>query len=415
MVFFATFAFNIRKVFLTKYSFLNGTYNDFLTPSIRMSDIVILLFIIIYIIKYVFSQARNTLVLRFSYSYIQSALLKRLSMLYQSISRATFFIFLLWLWICLSVTWAPFKSLALYKACYFTEVLIFFVLAYKFALNKAYPYKRLELAIIVSGTVQSIIAVSQFVKNGSLGIKFLGESVIGSNIAGVAKISLFGVKHIRAYGTFPHPNVLAGFLVLPIFIVIDILINSKIARAKNSDIVSHETNLLSNSETLYFLFLLILILGFILTFSRSAYLGLIIGFFIYFLKYLNVRKLYTKHKFSLAILLSICITLAITTWETKPNSLFSLQSYEERSLYNHVSREIISNHPFQGVGIGQFVFEEYMLHETFQGWQYQPVHNLYLLITSEIGIIGIILFLLAQIILFQLCNNIILAGSNSSG
>ena len=49
---------------------------------------------------------------------------------------------------------------------------------------------------------------------------------------------------------------------------------------------------------------------------------------------------------------------------------------------------------FQGLGIGQFVF---MMQQFFDEqlfiWQLQPIHNVFLLIFSELGVIGLSLFL----------------------
>jgi len=75
-------------------------------------------------------------------------------------------------------------------------------------------------------------------------------------------------------------------------------------------------------------------------------------------------------------------------------SFFSSQSLEERTLYQQVSYETISDHPLGGVGIGQFVLNSYKLNPNLESWQYQPVHNVYLLIFSELGIVGFISFLL---------------------
>ena len=50
-----------------------------------------------------------------------------------------------------------------------------------------------------------------------MGFWFLGESILGPEIPGVAKIVVAGGKILRAYGTFPHPNILAAFLLLGLF------------------------------------------------------------------------------------------------------------------------------------------------------------------------------------------------------
>jgi len=53
--------------------------------------------------------------------------------------------------------------------------------------------------------------------HASLGFHFLGESIIGPNIDGVAKILINGEKHIRAYGTFPTSKYFGWILVNSLF------------------------------------------------------------------------------------------------------------------------------------------------------------------------------------------------------
>ena len=66
---------------------------------------------------------------------------------------------------------------------------------------------------------------------------------------------------------------------------------------------------------------------------------------------------------------------------------------KERNLYSIVSRETILAHPTTGIGIGQFVLNEHQKYPNLEYWQYQPVHNSYLLIFSELGSVGLILVL----------------------
>lgn len=59
----------------------------------------------------------------------------------------------------------------------------------------------------------SLLALGQFFFQRSLlGYWFLGEPVLSPSLGGVASGSLFGQEVLRAYGTFPHPNVLGGVL-----------------------------------------------------------------------------------------------------------------------------------------------------------------------------------------------------------
>jgi len=175
-------------------------------------------------------------------------------------------------------------------------------------------------------------------------------------------------------------------------------------------------------------------LGFLLTFSRSAFLGLFIGFLIFAWQIKKdhcipspffkgglrgiLKSQYSKNpsptppassceasragfplrkgesRKHLTLFLYFIALLIFTLFLIKSTSLFSNQSLQERNLYQNVSYETFLKHPLAGVGIGQFVMSEYQNHPNLESWQYQPVHNIYLFVFSELGIVGLIFFLL---------------------
>jgi len=74
--------------------------------------------------------------------------------------------------------------------------------------------------IVFLGLIESLIGIIQFIIQHSIGLTLLKESVISPSIPGVAKLILGGQKYIRAYGLFPHPNILGGFLLFSIIITL---------------------------------------------------------------------------------------------------------------------------------------------------------------------------------------------------
>jgi O-antigen ligase len=73
---------------------------------------------------------------------------------------------------------------------------------------------------------------------------------------------------------------------------------------------------------------------------------------------------------------------------------FFVKSLGERFLYLKFSERIISENPIMGVGAGQFIFELKRSLPNLVIWQYQPVHNIFLLIWSELGVVGLVLFIM---------------------
>ena len=391
-VFFATFAFNLRKVFLSPYSYLNGEFNEYLTMSLSWSDILVLLLIIIYIIKYLFSQDVN-LIKHGVYENNKRSHLSSVLFRLQNVSHETLLFYIFLIWAATSIIWAPFKLIAIYRLFIILTLVTFLIIIRNLAKKGHLKAEIIYLGLFAGGIFQSLIGISQFALGRSLGLKILGESILGADLTGVAKVLVAGVKHIRAYGTFPHPNILAGFLVLQIILLVSLLAKRLAQDDFTNEKVSHETILSKIPDWLLSVILLINISCFLLTFSRSAFLSLfLIGLALLLINIAHSRK---RFWLILAIPFFALVFLGFSYVLRHPeNSLFSAQSFEERNQFLIVSRETISKHPLTGTGLGQFVFQERVSHPSWPGWQYQPVHNIYLLVASELGVTGLIFFLL---------------------
>ena len=104
-------------------------------------------------------------------------------------------------------------------------ILLFFYL--KFNFNSLFSFKRLAQVLVASGLLQSLIALGQYFNQKSLGLWYLTESPLGIDMAGVAKFTAGGIKLIRAYGSLPHPNLLAVFLFFCLFCLFYLWFNKK--------------------------------------------------------------------------------------------------------------------------------------------------------------------------------------------
>lgn len=408
VLFFLTFTLNIRKVFLTPYSFLNGGFNEYTTMNLSWADVLMILTIIIYTIKYIISQYIGSPASdnkEYHNNSIKSIFISH------NVSRETLFLLIFLVWIGLSIFWSQYQPIAIYRFLTLLELILFAYLAIK-ALKSKKWLKIAIYALIFNGLVQSVIGIAQFIQNKSLGLHILGESIIGPNINGVAKIVINGEKHIRAYGTFPHPNIMAGFLIIPILIILSELITKKssffLGKGLEKDLKNVSRETLLNFLPSWFLYIsgMIIMLGFVLTFSRSAFLGLFVGFLVYLIGVAKIIQRFSSDsdsnkscKHLILIFISVALFLLVLL-ASKYTSFFSSQSLEERNLYKIVSYETISNYTFKGIGIGQFVLSEYSRWPNLESWQYQPVHDIFLLVFSELGIIGF--SLLALFLVFKL-------------
>jgi O-antigen ligase len=285
----------------------------------------------------------------------------------------------------------------------------------------------LNLFIFI-GILQASIGIIQFIKQGSLGLFWLKESLINEKIAGVAKIIVNHRPLIRAYGLFPHPNIFAGFLFFIIMFTILYKnlfhvkqINQKAIFAdkyplessdslnKSTRFVSRETNNKNNPTTFISKFFLIdtilaiEALALILSFSKSGIIALLIA-----ICYINVSRETSLEEYKNIALTKIkhskyflIFTLAssgafffiLYFFKIDFYALF-IKSLYERGLYFSISKQTITNNPFFGIGEGQFIINAAKTFPNLAVWQYQPVHNIFLLIWSEWGIVGLVLFIL---------------------
>jgi len=262
---------------------------------------------------------------------------------------------------------------------------LFFYLKYNF--RQLFNLERVAQILIASGLVQSFIAFGQYTSQKSLGLRYLFESPLSSETAGVAKIVVEGTKMIRPYGSLPHPNLLAAFFVLSIFCFYFLWLNKKHPFIKNCFLLT-------------VFCLLFFALG--LTFSRLVIFTFLLASLIYFVfTFWRViqtpdKELFKRITSIFLLFIVLCCLFTVLAWpEISSRWSISLteQSVGLRTFYNQTAFSIIKEHPWLGIGLGNFVWEIREMLRLLSAWLHQPVHNIYLLIASETGLIGLIIFL----------------------
>lgn len=203
---------------------------------------------------------------------------------------------------------------------------------------------------------------------------FFGERTFNLLTPGIAKGVWLGNVFLRPYGTFSHPNSLAGFtLIAIIFILGKKKLNSL---DKLSVFSGFALILLCFSRTVW---LAVLLIGISFVF-RKVFSGLRNGF--------KSKKLSLNfpYLFSLASILVTIFLFLRTTMEAS--------SLENRRKLAEYALLIIKRNPLFGVGANNFIVSLAQKNTAWE-WFYwlQPVHNLFLLIASEMGLIGFAFFL----------------------
>jgi O-antigen ligase len=328
--------------FWPQYAFVFGIRVDYLAPAIYFTDILIAaLFVLV-----IFNDRTNFL-----------GLLKRnknalLMLLVVSIFNIVF---------SESAPISLFKWVKIFEALFFG--------AY-FYLRKSFLGKdRIIKTLFISALLFSLIGIAQVVLSHTTGLFYLfGERSFRLSTPGIALAMVWGAEYLRAYSTFPHPNVLAGYLglVLIVFAV--------------------EKPTLPNH--LFYTGLLAISFALFLTFSSSAWLGLVVLYILFLFK---TTKSFNKLLIAfLAATLIFSVSLPVLSEKINGN-VFSSSTSQRLSLAN-LSGKIIGDNFLFGSGLNTFI-----LNVTSYGgmlkhpWLLQPVHNIILLVFAEVGIVGVLL------------------------
>ncbi len=265
------------------------------------------------------------------------------------------------------------SGVALYK---FVKIIEFTLLGFYIAKNN-YPLSALRFPLSLAVAYSSLFAIFQFIKQASLGGIFwwLGERNFNLITPGIAKAIISGRLVLRPYATFPHPNVLAGFLLVAIF-------------------------LLFRKRGIYSILIFILaLIGLVLSFSRTAWLvGLIVGF-LALLRHFGGGG---KRKYLRVGAVLLVLLIAIGVFFSFAKNLSGQEALSQRFSLAQIAIKMIKTNPLTGVGLNNFIPQLPNYWQQF-GMTYwlQPVHNIYLLVTTEIGLVGLLIFLWLLILTFK--------------
>lgn len=352
----------LGKHFWPDFSFLLGIRVDYLSPTLYITDIFAGLLFISWLVKKIKNKQFNR-------------------------PSLPGYIFLcIFLYFFLTVIISEHLLNGLYHLLKFLE---FVFISYYVTLYIS-TEKRFETIVtyLSCGVIfSSILAVCQFINQGSIGsfLYYLGERSFSSQTPGIANASVDGQLILRPYATFPHPNVLAGFLLTVIILVFFQISQQK---TKIKQLIYVGTLLLGTSALLLTMSRIALMVWFIILLGTAV----VIGYRAFIMKRKRVKVL-TIFFVSSAILV-IGIFISPVGSRIMQTSLTE-ESVVQRKLLIDSSIKIWQQHPLVGTGLGNFLAALSAISQPLSLTQYlQPVHNIYLLIAVETGVIGLVIFLL---------------------
>ena len=290
-------------------------------------------------------------------------------------------------WVFYASLWSADQAVAWQQGRWVIEGLSTFLLV----LIAPVSWKKAVKLFVAGAFLPVILGLAQFVWQTAWGNTFLGLAPHHSWETGAAVVAGASGRWLRAYGSFGSPNTFSGYLVL----VIATLLLGKIS--------SLDKRLGVSDLTKYFL----LIAGVIITFSRAGLLA--IGLlFLTGLVYLTGLKLKRekeglgKHLFFVFIFVAAVSLAVFPVWQIRilGNSINEVRSLTERKTGYIEAVSVHSLSPERGVGAGNYTLAlAALLPGPLPNEQIQPVHNIFVLMTTELGWIGVSI-LAAAIIVF---------------
>lgn len=232
----------------------------------------------------------------------------------------------------------------------------------------------LKITLGIGIVIESVLAIWQFILQGSVGGLWylLGERTFSASTPGIANASLYGSLVMRPYGTFSHPNVLAGFLLVGL-----VFLATVFRKAEKWKKILIRGVVLLGSITLC------------LTLSRTAIvLGIVmLGMLLFHIVAFKTRK------YQLQVIGGSLLVLSILVLFLFPRFVgvnITGESVVLREELLQASWQMFISHPVMGVGLQNFLVN---LPAVAPRLPIQPVHNIFMLVLSETGIVGFLLFI----------------------
>jgi len=340
---------------------INNQYWEYGTISLYVTEIILLVVLIALIVKGTIHFHRH-----------QPSF--KASQLYSPLGALV----LLVVWAGLTIIWSENRSISLERWTALVEMVALFVILS----SEIIPFPRLAWTIIFSALAQSIIGLAQFFTQLVPSSAFFGMARQSADVLGASVVETMNGRWLRAYGTFGHPNILGGWLVLALILIVE-----KWRRFDKRDI-------------LIYLSFVVVLAGLLVTFSRSAWLAFGAMLLYYFVIIVVKKRDHTYALRLIAIAGAVSLIFAGIFFEPFYARIFSqnrleVRSIEERALGLRESLALIAKHPIQGVGMGNYGVGVYRhIDNTQPAWYYQPVHNVGILAWAELGSIGLLIMLL---------------------
>lgn len=288
---------------------------------------------------------------------------------------------LLTIWIGLSAFWAKVPQLAYYGA--FQTILLFGTAILVAQTVRQGDDEPVLWLFCIGAVVQSLIAIAQLVHGDAIGLGALGELQWQPD-------DLFGYGEtiFRGYGLTPHPNILAGYIVVSLFAAITLIVRYGFYTLRGA---------------LAVVVFVILCGGLLVTLSRTGLLAALVPLLVVvILKRSELRRIVSVQTLPIIGLTMVVLIAGIFLFgDTLIERNFGLQDLsgvENRLTLGYSDTWDVAQENLV-VGVGEYnlmvAVGRNVLAPTVP--TLLPAHNAFFVILADLGIVGVILFALACI------------------
>ncbi|MAG11423.1 MAG: hypothetical protein CMI52_01285 [Parcubacteria group bacterium] len=229
----------------------------------------------------------------------------------------------------------------------------------------------------ISLIVAAILGFIQFIEQSVNASALLGIAAQVPETLGVPVVVAEGQRLLRTFGSFPHPNIFGGYMVLGIILSL---------------------RFIQSQKKMWFgrtLFVASLV-GLLISFSRSAWLAAF--FLLVYHIFISKRWKKTQHMSSIAVAIIAIFVLTYHPYilnRIQPSNHIEEQSISQRAAGYEDAKKLSMISPAFGVGFHNYTQALQENNSNLKGYELQPVHNVPLLIVVEWGILGLLALLLA--------------------
>lgn len=277
-------------------------------------------------------------------------------------------------------------------------LLLFCLIPYCFKATSFRPFLRgVFIALFTVGIIQSIIAIIQYFTQNSIGLSFLGEESWSSAFESTrGELSIFPSKMVypfikRAAGTAMHSNTLGSILFFTIMVSYGLYLEFRNKKACSLVLIG----------------IYLQITALFLSFSRSGLTAAFIGTVVWLWGTRRQLKQSSSDEGPKKVLMPLVLTVVISiisciaifhpafTERGFINENDTVQgSNKERFVNFRVSLGMIADKPLLGVGFDSYQIVKSLYNPTPEPLdKLAPVHNSYLLIAAETGLLGLAAYL----------------------